>query len=141
MNKFFVSGRVVKEPKLFTEVVGKDAMVSFTIAHNPIGRDKDTMFIRCTKYGADATKLSKTLYKGVKILVEGELEVLNDDYGNPQLKINVKNVEIMEHTKAYLDKYGKKKSEKEPLKDQFGIEYDSDGFMRVNPDDVDLPFE
>ena len=138
MNKLFISGRVVREPKLYPEVVGKDAMVSFTIAYNPLNKDRDTIFIDCTKYGKDANKLEKTLYKGVKVLVEGALDLENDDYGNPKVKVNAKSIEVMEHTQAYLEKYGKSKNNKQS---DIVDDSDADGFMRVDPNDIDLPFE
>lgn len=136
MNKLFISGRLTSEPKFFPERVGKDAMVGFSIANNKkIDNKEYTLYLYCQIYGSNAAKASRDLYKGVKILVEGTLLGTSDDFGNKGMKLLVTNWEIMEHTKAYIEQYGVKTSNKSLDK-----ELEDDGFMAFDPNEK-LPWE
>lgn len=136
MNRLFISGRLTAEPKFFPEKVGKDALVSFTIANNRTIDDKKyTLFMTCNLYGDRALKASRDLYKGVEVLVDGSLISTSDDYGNKGMKLLVTDYEIMKHTKAYIEQFGVKT---EHNKLSTGLE--DEDFMAVDPNEK-LPWE
>ena len=136
MNKLFISGRLTNELKFFPEKVGKDAMTSFTVVNNKKIDNKDyTLYMNCQLYGSKAAKASKELYKGVKVIVEGTLISTSDEFGNKGVKLLVKDYEIVEHTKAYLEQFGTKVNTNK-LPDSL-LE---DEFMTVDPNEK-LPWE
>lgn len=138
MNKVLVSGRLTDNPKFFPEKVGKEALTVFNIAVNSLGTDKKVMFIGCQLYGSKAQRASTLFYKGVEVLLEASMMPYCDNYGNSSIKLNVKDYEIMKHTKAHLEQFGKVeepvknyKSEKIPWEQ----EEDEEEFLNIDPNE------
>lgn len=113
MNKLLMTGRLTYNPKYEPGLVGSRDLVTFTLANNT---KDDTIFLKCLYYGDNLSKLSKTLYKGVEVIVEGMLKQRGKD-----VYVVAHDVQIKRHTKEHLEKYN-------TVSDS---NTDEDGFMKV----------
>lgn len=76
MNKFIVTGNLVRDPELkFVPATGM-AIVKFSIANNEGWGDKKTVnFFNCTAFKATAEAIANYTHKGSKVLIEGKVQL------------------------------------------------------------------
>jgi single-stranded DNA-binding protein len=171
MNKCIFTGRLTKDPAYQKASKDKSSFVAFTLAvTNGYGDTEKTMFIDCCANGYLADALNDSLYKGVKVIAEGQFYTYDSKYGNNKLALNLKECEIVQHTKSYLEKHADVERDAEIRKsnvlDEYalfishsrvaedkpinttvkkssymGMEEDDDGFLACSEDDSDLPFD
>lgn len=97
MNKIIITGNLAKDPDL--RYTGKGTPVcNFTVAVNKPGKKDDAEFFKITAWRKLAESTAKYLYKGRKILVEGNLTIQKNEhngtkYVNPI--INARNIEYL----------------------------------------------
>lgn len=164
MNICTFTARLTKDPRGYTSS-GKEIKVadddlrftSFNIVVNEgYGENKSSMLVNCkiSDFKVASWALSK-LYKGVEVLISGSLYEYSytDRATNKRVTrvgLKVKDCEITRHTKEYLEykNMGDSDSsddsrvyENRHSRDTYGNEVDSEGFLVINPDDSDLPFD
>lgn len=138
MNKVVLSGRLTKDPELYTNEAGTSNS-KFTIAVPRIGAKEglqQTDFFRCTAWNKQAENLVKYQKKGSLIIVEGELRADNydDKEGNPKTN-NYVFVNRIEYTGSSNEDKGETKKETVKEDDPF-----ADFSNEVELSDADLPF-
>lgn len=76
MNKFIVTGNLVRDPELkFVPATGM-AIVKFSIANNEGWGDKKTVnYFNCTAFKATAEAIANYTSKGSKVLIEGKVQL------------------------------------------------------------------
>ena len=105
MNKCVFTGRLTKEPVYMAKTKDKMSFLAFTLAvTNGYGDTEKVMFIDCSANSSLADRLNSILYKGVKVIVDGQLYTYDSKYGENKIALNLKDCEIVTHTKAYLEK-------------------------------------
>ena len=79
INRVIISGNLTRDPEL-RQTGGGTQVLSFGVAVNDRRRNQQTgewedypNFIDCTMFGARAEALSRYLYKGTKVAIEGKL--------------------------------------------------------------------
>lgn len=135
MNLLTIDGRLTSEPKIYPEVVGKDASMYFGIAYNPPphASNNEALYINCNLYGNNQVKYwQNKLYKGLKVLVSGSIS-----FKNGYITLNVKDMDLLQHTKKHLEMFGKTLSEEKAEEKR---ELYNEGFMDVSADDM-MPWE
>ena len=117
MNKVILSGNLVKDMEVKT--IGKIVVGNFTIANNRgYGDNQKTSFIRCALFGESRVEaLEKYLLTGVKVLIEGELEITSKEIDEEYVSFTnviVDKIEVLkfkeeeEKVKKPKKTYGKK---------------------------------
>ena len=76
MNKFFVMGRLTKDPE--TRYKGEMAISKFSIAVNRKFKEDATDYFNCISFGKQAEFIQKYITKGTKVVVTGRVE--NESY-------------------------------------------------------------
>lgn len=135
MNKCIFTGRLTKEPKYLGKTEEEAAFLAYTLAvTNGYGDSAKTFFINCTALGNEADKQKKKLYKGVKVIVEGELYCYTSNAGDDKVALSVKDCDIVQHTKAYMEKHQseieslrKAEIERATQKKKLDVKKDKDG--------------
>ncbi|MGL5717941.1 MAG: single-stranded DNA-binding protein [Paraclostridium sp.] len=114
MNKLTITGRLTDdmEVKTFKEF----DLGNFTIANNVgYGEEQKTNFLRCTLYGKRVESLEEYLLKGVKVLLNGRLDLHTvqegKDYKNFTTLV-IEEIEILEFKKDEEEKKSKKRGRK-----------------------------
>ena len=81
-NKVILAGRLASDPELITIKNGKELQICrFRIASNTVVKGKkETLFIRVTTFGKQATRIREHLKKGDPVIVDGRLRL--DQYAN-----------------------------------------------------------
>lgn len=76
MNKFIVTGNLVKDSELkFIPSTGM-AIAKFTIGNNEGWGDKKTVnFFNCTAFGKTAEAIANYAHKGSKVLIDGKVQL------------------------------------------------------------------
>jgi single-strand DNA-binding protein len=76
MNKFIVTGNLVKDSELkFVPSTGM-AIAKFTIGNNEGWGDKKTVnFFNCTAFGKTAEAIANYAHKGSKVLIDGKVQL------------------------------------------------------------------
>lgn len=76
MNKFIVTGNLVKDSELkFVPSTGM-AITKFTIGNNEGWGDKKTVnFFNCTAFGKTAEAIANYAHKGSKVLIDGKVQL------------------------------------------------------------------
>lgn len=107
MNKWIGMGRLTKDPDIRTYGSEGKPLANFTLAvDRRFKRDGEPTadFFSCTAFGGVATVLEKYCHKGIKLLVEGEVQDNNyeDKNGTKHYskKVMVSNVEFCESKSA-----------------------------------------
>ena len=108
MNKVVLMGRLTRNPDVrYSQGEKATCVARYTLAVNRRFRrdgEQDADFINCVAFGRQGEFVEKYLRKGVKILLEGELQ--NDNYTNKdgQMVYNVQivanNIEFAESKSA-----------------------------------------
>ena len=137
MNTVILLGRITKDPEIrYSNGENATAFGSYTIAvDRPTAKGKDTItdFINCKVVGRPAEFAEKYLRKGMKIAVEGRIQVDNykDKDGNNR---STTYVQVSSH--EFCES---KQNNEAPVPQR--ITTSSDGFMNI-PDGIDeeLPF-
>lgn len=138
MNKIILSGRLTKDPELYTNEAGT-SNCKFTIAVPRIGAKEglqQTDFFRCTAWNKQAENLVKYQKKGSFIIVEGELRADNyeDKEGNARINnyIFVNRIEFTGNSNEEQKGETKEETVKEDVFTEFSNE--------VDLTDLELPF-
>lgn len=76
MNKFIVTGNLVRDPELkFVPATGM-AIVKFSVANNEGWGDKKTVnYFNCTAFKATAEAIANYTHKGSKVLIDGKVQL------------------------------------------------------------------
>lgn len=76
MNKFIVTGNLVRDSELkFVPSTGM-AIAKFTIGNNEGWGDKKTVnYFNCTAFGKTAEAIANYTHKGSKVLIEGKVQL------------------------------------------------------------------
>lgn len=88
MKKLIISGNLGKDSKLHPGEESKRSYLTFSVAvrdWDSKKKEEVTDWIECTLFGERAEKAQQWLVKGVKVIVEGKLQIPNiwkDDNGN-----------------------------------------------------------
>lgn len=94
MQSIFITGNLGKDSELRQTQAGEDVL-SFSVASKQGWGDKATTnWFRCSIWGKRARTLKDHLVKGVKVAVQGGLEV-GEYQGKAQLDVRVNEVEFM----------------------------------------------
>lgn len=102
MNKFLVTGNLVKDSELkFVPSTGM-AVCKFTIANNEgWGEKKTVSYLNCTAFGKTAENIANYTHKGSKVLIDGKIQI--ESYQNKENKtVYVTNVIVNQI--EFLDK-------------------------------------
>lgn len=106
MNKCVFTGRLTREPKYLEKTEEEDSFLAYTVAiTNGYGDTAKTFFMNCTSLGLEADRQKKILYKGVKVIISGEIYCYTSNKGDSQIAMSVKECEILQHTKAYMESH------------------------------------
>lgn len=105
MNKFLGSGRLVREPEIWTTGSGK-SVCKFTIAiDDGYGENKRTNYIPVIVWGKQGEACGENLVKGQRVNVEGRVQVRSYDGkdGNKKYATEVvaSEVEFLDKPKGY----------------------------------------
>lgn len=141
MNKVIMMGRLVRDPEI-KNYNGDKTLANFSLAvDRRFKRDGQPTadFFNCTAFGALATFAEKYLFKGTKVVIDGEIQNNNYDDRNGTthygVKIMINSIEFAESKKA---------SEQNASNTSSNSQSDSelDGFVDVKDDEADaLPFD
>jgi len=110
MQTITVSGNLGKDPEL-RQTQGGDDVLGFSVGVKQGWGDKaSTNWYRCNVWGKRARTLKDFLFKGVKVVVQGELQIGSYE-GKPQFDIRVNEVEFMSRAEQNgVSKGGQKQS-------------------------------
>lgn len=138
MNNVILIGRITKDPEIRYSQGGNEAVAygNYTLAvDRPTAKGKDSItdFIYCKVVGRTAEFAERYLRKGVKIAIEGRIQVdqYEDKDGN---KRSTTYVQVLQHEFCESKQNGSTPASAPSMTD-------SDGFMSI-PDGIDeeLPF-
>lgn len=156
MNICIFTGRLVKDPS-YRDDRDERPTLGFTLAiNNGFGDKQNTVFMDCITSGKLADVFKDRLYKGVKIIIEGYLYsytwVDKSGCNRHEKALYVKSIEIIAHTKAYLEEHksgslmgatdteGGERYYKQWSQKLGEMKTDADGFLIIEEGDTDLPF-
>ena len=133
MNKFIVTGNLVRDPELkFAQATGM-AICKFTIANNEGWGDKKTInYFNCTAFKATAEAIANYTSKGSKVLIEGKIQL--GSYEKKDGSGKQYTTDVIVNQIEFLD--SKKETSNAPIAD---FPDGEDVFTPVD-DDSDLPF-
>lgn len=99
MNKLLIKGNLTKDIDVKTTSNGT-LVGEFTVANNErVGENEVTTFIKCVMFGDRVEKIAGYLNKGVKVFVDGRLEVktfVNDEeVYNTYVSLYVDTIDIL----------------------------------------------
>ena len=98
MNKLIIKGNLTKDIDVKTTSNGV-LVGEFTVANNErVGENEVTTFIKCVMFGERVEKVCPYLLKGVKVLVDGRLEVktvVNEQLYNTYVSLYVNELDIL----------------------------------------------
>ena len=76
MNKFLVTGNLVRDSELNSHTINRNGYLQFTIANNEGWGDKKTVnFFNCTAFKATAEAIANYTHKGSKVLIDGKVQL------------------------------------------------------------------
>ena len=132
MNKFLVTGNLVRDSELkFVPSTGM-AICKFTIANNEGWGDKKTVnFFNCTAFKATAEYISNYTHKGSKFLIEGKVQL--GSYEKKDGSGKAYTTDIIVSQIEFMDP----KEKAQQPQDNF---FDDDVFTPVDDSDSELPF-
>ena len=138
MNTVILIGRITKDPEIrYSQGNQPIAFGSYTIAvDRPVGKDKDpvTDFIYCKVVGKTADFAEKYLRKGLKIAIEGRIQVdsYQDRDGNNR---STTYVQVLQH------EFCESRQNSESAPAQKAAPQKDDSFMEIPESDWEsLPF-
>ena len=136
MNKFIVTGNLVRDSELrFIPSTGM-AICKFTIANNEGWGDKKTVnYFNCTAFKATAEAIANYTHKGSKDLIEGKIQL--GSYEKKDGSGKVYTTDIIVNQIEFLD--SKKETSNAPSENNFADFPDEDVFTPVD-DSEDIPF-
>ena len=142
MNKVILMGRLTRDPEVrYSQGEGQMAIARFSLAvDRRFKRQGDTVtadFFNCTAFGKTGEFVEKYLRKGIKVVIEGELQ--NNNYEDKNgtkhysVQIIVNQIEFAESKSSQANSNDTAELEANAPAD--------DGFMNI-PDGIDeeLPF-
>lgn len=136
MNKFIVTGNLVRDSELkFVPSTGM-AIVKFTIANNEGWGDKKTVnYFNCIAFKATAEAVANYTHKGSKVLIDGKVQL-----GSYEKKDGSKgySTDIIVNQIEFLDSKGQVKPQDEEIWQP--VDDDESPFDDDEHDDQDLPF-
>lgn len=93
MFKGYAAGRIARDAEL-RKTQGGDTVCSFTVAVDVRnGREKETVWLRCSMWGKRGESLAAYLLKGASVTVSGNLS-FSEYEGKPQQNMNVDDVAL-----------------------------------------------
>lgn len=137
MNKFIVTGNLVKDSELrFIPSTGM-AICKFTIANNEGWGDKKTVnYFNCTAFKATAEAIANYTHKGSKVLIEGKIQL--GSYEKKDGSGKQYTTDVIVNQIEFLDS---KKESNTPSANNFADFPDNDVFTPVDDEDMDsIPF-
>ena len=147
MNKVILMGRLTKDPEVrYSGNEGNMAIASFDLAvdrrFKRPGDEVTADFFNCTAFGKKGEFVEKYLKKGIKVLVEGQMQ--NNNYTNREgqkvygFRLIVDELEFAESKQAGDNAH--QSAAREPVKSP--KQTDSYGWMNIadNVSDETLPF-
>lgn len=131
MNKFLVTGNLVRDSELkFIPSTGM-AICKFTIANNEGWGDKKTVnFFNCTAFKATAEAIANYTNKGSKVLIEGKVQL--GSYEKKDGSGKAYTTDIIVNQIEFLDPKGQ-------AQQQDNTDADEDVFTPVDESE-DIPF-
>ena len=134
MNKFIVTGNLVKDSELkFVPSTGM-AVNKFTIANNEGYGDKKTVnFFNCTAFKATAEAIANYTHKGSKVLIDGKVQL--GSYEKKDGSGKVYTTDVIVNQIEFLDK----KADRQAQQPQDNFDDGEDVFTPVE-DDSEIPF-
>lgn len=114
MNKLLIKGNLTKDIDVKTTSNGT-LVGEFTVANNErVGENEVTTFIKCVMFGDRVEKIAGYLNKGVKVFVDGRLEVktfVNDEeVYNTYVSLYVDTIDILK----FVDREEEEEEEETP---------------------------
>lgn len=136
MNKFIVTGNLVRDSELrFIPSKGM-AVNKFIIANNEGWGDKKTVnYFNCTAFKATAEAIANYTSKGSKVLIEGKIQL--GSYEKKDGSGKQYTTDVIVNQIEFLD--SKKETSNAPSGNNFADFPDEDVFTPVD-DDSDIPF-
>jgi len=137
MNKFIVTGNLVRDSELrFVPATGM-AICKFTIANNEGWGDKKTVnFFNCTAFGKTAEAIANYTSKGSKVLIEGKIQL--GSYEKKDGSGKQYTTDVIVNQIEFLD--SKKETSNTPSGNNFADFPDVEDVFTPVDDDSDLPF-
>ena len=135
MNKFVVTGNLVRDAELkFVPSTGM-AICKFTIANNEGWGDKKTVnFFNCTAFKVTAEAIANYTNKGSKVLIDGKVQLGTYEKKDGSGKQNT--TDIIVNQIEFLD--SKSDGQAKPKQQQNESYFEDDVFQPVT--DEDIPF-
>jgi single-strand DNA-binding protein len=122
MNKWIGIGRLTRDPEVRYTQAGK-AVASFSLAvDSGFGDNKRTDFINVTCWDKMAEMVGNNLIKGIKVLVEGRLQISNYEKDG----VKKQSTEIVAINIEFLEKKEDKKRENKTDMTGFGTDVNND---------------
>jgi single-strand DNA-binding protein len=122
MNKWIGIGRLTRDPEVRYTQAGK-AVASFSLAvDSGFGDNKRTDFINVTCWDKMAEMVGNNLIKGIKVLVEGRLQISNYEKDG----VKKQSTEIVAINIEFLEKKEDKKRENKTDTTGFGTDVNND---------------
>lgn len=134
MNKFIISGNITKDISIQYSQAGK-AYSKFTVAvTRKFDREKSDFF-NVTAFGKTAEHVANYLSKGSKVLVEGEVQIDNND-GKYYTNVLAQSVEFLDSKKG--NNHQQQNKPNTPPSNESGDPFKQNGQIDITDDD--LPF-
>ena len=143
MNKFLVTGNLVKDSELkFVPSTGM-AVCKFTIANNEGWGEKKTIsYLNCTAFGGTAEAIANYTHRGSKVLIDGKLQTGSYDKKDGTGKVYT--TDVIVNFIEFLDKKadGKPTHEQQVDNGTFDNAFDDDDiFEPMDESNLDsIPF-
>ena len=137
MNKFVVTGNLVRDSELkFIPSTGM-AICKFTIANNEGWGDKKTVnFFNCTAFKATAEAIANYTHKGSKVLIDGKVQLGSYEKKDGSGKQNT--TDVIVNQIEFLD--SKSDGQAKPKQQQNESYFEDDVFTPVDESDDSIPF-
>lgn len=133
MNRIFLCGRLTRDAETrYTNGAEPMAISRFSLAVDRQGRDNETDFINCVAFGKNGQFAEKYLNKGMKIIVEGRLQI--GSYENRE-GVKIPTADVIVDRFEFCEK--KQQNGFERINAPIETEED---FMNVPEGEDDLPF-
>ena len=141
MNKVMITGRLTREPELKYLESGT-ALCNFTLAVENDFND-GVEFIPCVAWNKTAELAANKLAKGLKVLIDGRLQIRknktqNKTYINPEVVVNY--MEFLEYKKSNGKSDSKTHSKSEEKEDDKNIDTANRELTDPMDSDFDVPF-
>lgn len=133
MNRIFLCGRLTRDVETrYTNNEEPMAISRFSLAVDRQGRNNETDFINCVAFGKNGQFAEKYLNKGMKIIVEGRLQIGSYENNNG---VKIPTADVIVDRFEFCEK--KQQNGFERINAPIETEED---FMNVPEGEDDLPF-